>query len=254
MQGQDQDPNRGYFICKTTSQDNAIETRHRNVNDRNVGLCLANDCQCRRTVGRLSDEIEVAFCHNKVAKPVEDDWMIVRKNNARAFAHVASPSCPIGIRAKIVVPALNRQFNFNLAANQGKAFRACRQDPRPPDGASPLKASASKPQPLSSIVNRKVGFCALNDDADLGRLLRVLGDVGQRLLNDAINGRANLVRQIIEPGIAAVEIGLDTVSHAPFRQVVAKRTGQPYLVDRQRPQFPCDPMQCFSNLFHLLTK
>src|SRR5262249_29389433 len=56
---------------------------------------------------------------------------------------------------------------------------------------------------------------AIDDDTDDSNATRVLRDIGKGLLNDPIDGRADLIRQLIEAGIAVLEVDVDAETGAP---------------------------------------
>ena len=78
---------------------------------------------------------------------------------------------------------------------------------------------------------------ALEDDLDVLRL-RVLGDVGQRLLRDAIERRLGLGRQPIVEQSRRVQLGRRCRARRPVLDVVGQRRAQAEIVERGRPELP----------------
>ena len=98
-------------------------------------------------------------------------------------------------------------------------------------------------------LQHRVG--AIDHDADRRGCRRMLDNIGQPLLNDAVDRRSHFFRQFVELRIAAVEIGLDAVLLAPIAQVICERARQPQFIDRGGPQFPGDIVKRFAHLFEL---
>jgi hypothetical protein len=98
---QNQDADCRRFICEAAGQGNAIDARQGNVSDHDVGLRFENEGQRRSAIGRFPEQFEVVFVHNEVSKSVEDNWLLVRKNDARPSAHGDASFCPTRVLAEV---------------------------------------------------------------------------------------------------------------------------------------------------------
>ena len=77
----------------------------------------------------------------------------------------------------------------------------------------------------------------LEDDLDvLGP--RVLGDVGERFLRDAVERRFGFRGQPIVEQSRRVQLGRDADAPRPVLDVVGQRRPQAEIVERRRPQLP----------------
>src|SRR5580698_5803664 len=92
---------------------------------------------------------------------------------------------------------------------------------------------------------------AADNDADIGGLPRMLDNVCQSLLNDAINGRADFTRNLVDVRVVTLEIGFSGALLAPVGDVAGQRLFQAEFVDGGRAEFPRDPVQGLAQVFHL---
>src|SRR5438093_9430426 len=93
---------------------------------------------------------------------------------------------------------------------------------------------------------------AFDDDADGAGALRVLDDIHEGFLDDAIDDRADRVRKIVEPALDAAEVHRDAVERAPFADVALERRREPERVDGKRAQLPGNAMQHFPGFLDVL--
>ena len=115
---------------------------------------------------------------------------------------------------------------------------------------------AGQIEPAAVVLDRQPQhrIAAIDDDTDGSGLGRVLGHVGESLLDDAIDRRAHLLGQLVDPGIAAMKVGRYAVAFAPVRNVGGERAGHAELVKRGGPQFPGDVVQRLAHLIELLAQ
>ena len=138
-----------------------------------------------------------------------------------------------------------------IRTQDGRALAGCRLDfERGADQRGPLlhaeqaEARASRRRSArieaDAIVfddEQDLVAAAFEDDVDVRRP-RVLGDVGQRLLRDAVQRRFRFRGQPIVEQARGVQLRRDADPLRPVLDIVRQRRPQPEIVERRRAQLP----------------
>ena len=203
------------------------------------------------SVARLRDDFPVRLLFENLAQPLPHQRVIVAEQNAEltharisddGFRHrlgrldgggvldglaATAPAAPRS--AACPCPERSRD-----AASRAVATTRSRMPTRPRPRSPPACATAagSNPAPSSSmVISTRVRQPLEVDAADGG--VRVFGDVGQRLLDDAIGGGLGFRR---EPFVHAVveQVDADAVALAEAPQVPLDRGRQSQVVEQRR--------------------
>src|SRR5580700_10245150 len=75
------------------------------------------------------------------------------------------------------------------------------------------------------------------DDADGGSALCMLGDIGESLPDNPVDGYARLIREVVEHAVTIVKIHFHTKLGTPLAGMIRQRVCKPKSVDCRRPQF-----------------
>ena len=105
VQGEHQKPQVRHFARQAAAEHDAVELGHRYVEHGDVRALLANDFQRAQSARGFADQLEILFRPDQIAQAIEDDGMVVGKDDAGFLGHAADLWPSSAMRAKIVVPA-----------------------------------------------------------------------------------------------------------------------------------------------------
>jgi hypothetical protein len=128
---------------------------------------------------------------------------------------------------------VGRRFNLERGTDQGRAFLHARQ-------AKALRSASGSRIEADAIIfddEQHVVGSPLEDDVDVAGA-RVLGDVRQRLLRNAVERGFRIGRQPFVEQAGGVQVGGDADPLRPVLHVIGERRAQAKIVERRGPQLP----------------
>ncbi len=184
-------------------------------------------------------DFHVGLSVDEQAQAVPDRHVVVGEENAERWSAqswlvMGRRAGGAAIRRKTVVP-LPAVDSISTVAPTSAARSCMPSSPNPPP-ADP-SASGSNPTPSSSTMRRTESACR-SRMTSTRRGARVLRDVGQRFLRDAVERRLGFRREPFVEEAGRVELGRDVDAPRPVLNVVGEGRAQAEVVERGRAELP----------------